>query len=142
MSLIAPKNGRLKLIFNMEMDTRVVNIRITKEEELLAEYDESMDDLVPEWVKKIDQLEENSGEDEAPENSKKKVLYGLISLVVAILIWGFMFSWVFALVLIIVLFIHELGHYTAMAILGYKKKGILFAPPFGAVAYGVMSRAT
>ena len=48
-----------------------------------------------------------------------------------------MFSWVFALVLVIVLFIHELGHFIAMAALGYKKKGILFAPPFGAVSYGV-----
>ena len=132
-----PKNGRLKLIFNMDMNTRVINIRITKEEKLLAEYVKSMDHLVPEWVKKIDQLEEDSGEDEAPENSKKKVLYGLISLAAAMLIWSFMFSWVYALVLIIVLLIHELGHYTAMAILGYKKKGILFAPPLGAVAYGV-----
>ena len=61
----------------MYIDTRVLNIRIIKEEELLAEYDESMEHLVPEWVKKIDQLEEESGEDEAPENSKKKVLYGL-----------------------------------------------------------------
>ena len=53
-----------------------------------------------------------------------------------------MFTWIFALVLILVLFIHEFGHFLAMAFLGYKKKGILFAPPFGAVAYGAKKDET
>lgn len=134
------QNGRLKLSFNINVEGGVINVKIIKEEELLAEYNESIEHLIPKWVKKVVQLDEESeeeSEDEAPENSKKKVITGLISLAGAMLIWGFMYSWLGALLLIIVLFIHELGHYMAMTILGYKKRGIVFLPPFGAVAYGV-----
>lgn len=135
-TILCPKRGTIQLSFAMDTSAKVVRVIISQEGTVLSAYEESIAHLIPEWVKKVDTLGENTQETK-PKSTKKKVAYGLVSLLVALFIWGWLFSWTFALVLVVVLFIHELGHFLAMAAFGYQRKGILFAPPFGAVAYGV-----
>lgn len=64
-----------------------------------------------------------------------KLMVFLFSFFLCIAIFGTAFSFSIALYLIVVLIIHELGHYIAMLIFGYSDRQILFLP-FGAATLG------
>ncbi len=65
-----------------------------------------------------------------------KLALMILSLGLSTIAFGLLFSWSFMPILIMVLFLHESGHMLAMIIFGYKKRQMLFLPPFGAVAMG------
>lgn len=69
-------------------------------------------------------------------NSTGKIVFLLFTVILFILAFGFLFSFEFALLLLVVIFIHEGGHLLAMSLLGYKDLKMLFIPLFGAVALG------
>lgn len=50
--------------------------------------------------------------------------------------WSFIFSWYFAVVLMVILIFHEYGHLRAMKKCGIKTKGMYLIPFFGGIAVG------
>jgi len=58
----------------------------------------------------------------------------LISILLSIVVWGFLFNLKFAVILITAIFIHEYGHFYWMGREGIKDKDMIFIPPFGAIA--------
>jgi Zn-dependent protease len=69
-------------------------------------------------------------------NTSGKIAFLLFTVILFILVLGFLFSFELAIILVVVVFIHESGHLLAMFLLGYKDLKILFIPLFGAVALG------
>jgi Zn-dependent protease len=69
-------------------------------------------------------------------NTSGKIAFLLFTVILFTLAFGFLFSFELALLLVIVIFIHESGHLLAMSLLGYKDLKMLFIPLFGAVAMG------
>jgi len=63
-------------------------------------------------------------------------------MIIGFFIWSLFFGIEFAAVIVVVLLLHELGHFTAMKVFGYRNLNILFTPPFGAVATGTKEDAT
>jgi len=70
---------------------------------------------------------------------KRWFLISLFAFVVLFSIFGFSFSDV--LILLLVLLVHELGHFLAMRYFGYTDTNILFLP-FGAVTTGIKTKRT
>lgn len=62
------------------------------------------------------------------------------SVILFSLSFGMIFSWVTLVLLIVVLFVHELGHLFGMWIFGYKDLRMLFIPFMGALASGKKER--
>lgn len=58
-----------------------------------------------------------------------------VSVVASVLIWGWLFSFKMALVLVVAILIHEYGHYYWMGREGIRKRKMIMIPPLGAVAY-------
>lgn len=58
-----------------------------------------------------------------------------VSIVASVLIWGWLFSFKMALVLVVAILIHEYGHYHWMGREGILKRKMIMIPPLGAVAY-------
>ena len=69
-------------------------------------------------------------------NTSGKIAFLLFTVILFTLAFGFLFSFELALLLVVVVFIHESGHLLAMSLLGYKDLKMLFIPLFGAVAMG------
>lgn len=69
-------------------------------------------------------------------NTSGKIAFLLFTVILFTLGFGFLFSFELAILLVIVVFIHESGHLLAMSLLGYKDLKMLFIPLFGAVAMG------
>jgi Zn-dependent protease len=69
-------------------------------------------------------------------NTSGKIAFLLFTVILFTLVFGFLFSFELALLLVVVVFIHESGHLLAMSLLGYKDLKMLFIPLFGAVALG------
>jgi Zn-dependent protease len=69
-------------------------------------------------------------------NTSGKIVFLLFTVILFTLVFGFLFSFELALLLVVVVFIHESGHLLAMSLLGYKDLKMLFIPLFGAVALG------
>jgi Zn-dependent protease len=69
-------------------------------------------------------------------NTGGKIAFLLFTVILFTLVFGFLFSFELALLLVVVVFIHESGHLLAMSLLGYKDLKMLFIPLFGAVALG------
>jgi len=59
-----------------------------------------------------------------------------ISLIVFVLFFGFWLGWSLLPILVMVLIVHELGHYAAMRIFGYYQTSVFFIPGIGAAATG------
>lgn len=70
-----------------------------------------------------------------------KMLVFLITLLLFWAVFGFTFSFAPVLFLIVVLLIHELGHYLAMVLFGFRDRQILFLP-FGAATLGSSRQTT
>ncbi|MBD2461290.1 hypothetical protein H6G89_09550 [Oscillatoria sp. FACHB-1407] len=66
----------------------------------------------------------------------------VLSLVVFFLSFTHLFPWQDLLILIGVLFLHELGHFVAMRSFGYENTSIFFLPFFGAATSGRKDHAT
>jgi len=69
-------------------------------------------------------------------NTSGKIVFLLFTVFLFTLVFGLLFSFEFALLLLVVVFVHESGHLLAMSLLGYKDLKMLFIPLFGAVAMG------
>jgi len=69
-------------------------------------------------------------------NTSGKIVFLLFTVILFTLALGWLFSFELALLLLVVVFIHESGHLLAMSLLGYKDLKMLFIPLFGAVAVG------
>jgi Zn-dependent protease len=76
-------------------------------------------------------------------NRSRKIWLLLISLLAFIGLGTFWFTQVhLVLIIVAVLFIHEMGHYLAMRWFGYEDTSIFFLPLFGAAALGRKDDAT
>ena len=75
------------------------------------------------------------------ENSSKKRWFFISMLAFVVLFSIFGFSLADIVILVVVLFIHELGHFFAMRYFGYTDTNIFFMP-FGAVTTGVKTKRT
>lgn len=66
------------------------------------------------------------------------LIYSIMSAVIFIVAWYFLISKDVTqiLILVLVLFIHEMGHFLAMKIFGYNDLKVFFVPLFGAFASG------
>ena len=75
------------------------------------------------------------------EDAKKHnyVLWAVLSVVLFGAAASDQYGLRYALLIIPVVFIHEIGHYVAMKILGYENVAIFFIPFFGAITKGKMS---
>jgi len=71
-----------------------------------------------------------------------KVILFLSSVLLFAVLFKFKMSWTFILALVVVLLIHESGHYLAMKWFGYKKCQIIFIPFLGAAVIGEKEKAT
>jgi len=67
-------------------------------------------------------------------NVKASVL--VLSILAALLLWGLTFSWSMALMLIVILFVHESGHALLMRLFGYQDMSMFFIPFIGAIVTG------
>lgn len=89
---------------------------------------------------KIEDKDENYEFPNKPENEKSKNILqkSAISLILFIAAFYLLFRWEisFILILVAVIFIHELGHYLAMRVFKYKDLSIYFIPLLGAMASG------
>ena len=71
----------------------------------------------------------------ASENTKAKLIILILSAFIFFLVFGLLFDFQFALLLLPILFLHELGHLLAMKAFGYRNLQMVFMP-FGALAIG------
>jgi hypothetical protein len=69
-------------------------------------------------------------------NTSGKIAFLAFTVLLFILVFGFLFSFEMAFLLTAVIFIHECGHLLAMSLFGYRDLRMLFVPLFGAVALG------
>ncbi len=67
-------------------------------------------------------------------NVKASVL--VLSILAALLLWGLAFSWSMAVMLIVILFVHESGHALMMRLFGYQDMSMFFIPFIGAMVTG------
>jgi len=58
----------------------------------------------------------------------------VVSMILSVVIWGWLVSWRFGFIIVTAIFIHEYGHFYWMKKEGIKNRDMLFIPPFGAVA--------
>jgi len=78
---------------------------------------------------------------EIQENSKTNINKSLMSLVLFILVFYFLLGDVQVLFLVVlILFIHEMGHFIAMKIFGYNGVNMFFIPLMGAMVTGEKDR--
>ncbi len=110
-------------------------IEIVDGDTVLAEYHESIEELLPKWLRS---KEESVAEAETrpPERRWKTLLSIVAQLGVALIVWGLVFSWATAPVLILVLLFHEAGHYLVMVIAGYRNRRLVILPPLGMAVTG------
>lgn len=57
------------------------------------------------------------------------------SMLLSLLVYGWAFGWIFAVGLIVMIFIHEMGHVVAMKMKGFPAKAPVFIPMLGAVIF-------
>lgn len=73
---------------------------------------------------------------------RAKGLLLLITGIASLLLFGWRFDWLFSVVLVAVLLLHELGHLAAMRWAGYRDLKIFFIPFIGAMVSGREQQAT
>ena len=71
-----------------------------------------------------------------------KIIKSLGSLILFILIFMIFFDVQYVFLLVLILFIHELGHFIAMKLFNYNDVNIFFIPLMGAVTSGEKSKTT
>ncbi|GAB6090580.1 site-2 protease family protein [Spirochaeta dissipatitropha] len=130
-------HGNCKLDFFLNVAVATHTIRISNDTGILAEYTESLDHLAPKWLQETSKTENPESTENKGEPGKLKKVFSAISwLMISLVVWGLLFSWQTAPVLILVLLFHEAGHYIVMRIAGYRNMKLMMLPPFGAVVYG------
>jgi len=67
-------------------------------------------------------------------NSGLSYFWLAVSVLASILVWGWLFNYKMAIVLVVSLLVHESGHYYWMGREGIKKRKMMMIPPFGAIA--------
>lgn len=67
-------------------------------------------------------------------NSGLSYFWLAVSIWASILVWGWLFNYKMAIVLVVSILVHEYGHYYWMGREGIKKRKMMMIPPFGAVA--------
>lgn len=67
-------------------------------------------------------------------NSGLSYFWLAVSIWASILVWGWLFNYKMAIVLVVSILVHEYGHYYWMGREGIKKRKMIMIPPFGAVA--------
>jgi Zn-dependent protease len=72
----------------------------------------------------------------------KKVWIFAATIILSAIAFGIMFSWKQSPIILLVLLIHELGHWSGMKIFKYKDTSIFFVPFFGALTVGKNEDAT
>lgn len=124
--LIAPENK------NGKTDKLVTVSQVTKSDQ--PDMDETMDIISSETV----ETDISYPPKPVEENKKQSIDKSIISVVIFIAAFYFIFQWDLSsiLILVMVIFIHEMGHYLAMKAYKYKDLGIFFVPLIGAFASG------
>lgn len=77
-----------------------------------------------------------------PFNRRTKIWLFVLSLVAFYVIAVSTMGWEFGLGLLVIIFVHELGHLLAMQLFGYRDTSMLMIPLFGGVAMGKNENAT
>jgi len=129
-----PMNGMVNLDYKINFEAKTIDITINQLGTELAVYQEPLDPLLPAF------LQENPPKRESTRQTRFQ--RSVISMIIGFFIWSLFFGIEFAAVIVVVLLLHELGHFTAMKVFGYRNLNILFTPPFGAVATGTKEDAT
>lgn len=136
-SIQSSKHGTCVLDFRTHSSDEGTSeeISITCEGTVLATYTVSVEHLLPSWLQTAStKADENKTETRQPAWRKPLSIVGW--LVVAFVVWGLIFSWETAPVLMVALLFHEAGHYVVMRIAGYRNRRLVILPPFGAAVYG------
>lgn len=82
-------------------------------------------------------LEQQLDEKPTPASREQKIRTFIVSGLAFVLVFGLIgIPWVLLPALLVILVIHELGHYYAMKFFGYQDTSIFFIPFFGAAAKG------
>lgn len=82
-------------------------------------------------------LEQQLDEKPTPASREQKIRTFIVSGLAFVLLFGLIgIPWVLLPLLLVILLIHELGHYYAMKYFGYEDTSIFFIPLFGAAAKG------
>lgn len=82
-------------------------------------------------------LEQQLDEKPTPASREQKIRTFIVSCLAFVLVFGLIgIPWVLLPALLVILVIHELGHYYAMKFFGYQDTSIFFIPFFGAAAKG------
>ncbi len=70
--------------------------------------------------------------------ARRDVKLGLlaVSATASLLVWGWLFGWGQAIALLVILFVHEMGHALAMRVFGYRDMQMVFLPLVGAAVTG------
>jgi len=82
-------------------------------------------------------LEQQLDEKPTPASKEQKIRTFIVSGLAFVLLFGLIgIPWILLPLLLVILLIHELGHYYAMKYFGYEDTSIFFIPLFGAAAKG------
>jgi Zn-dependent protease len=108
-----------------------------------VDFERAFTFATPEQIDEISEVpysqtqETEEPEDEAVESEKTNTWRtGIISAILFFLVSIRGGEWRFTLILMVVIFIHELGHFLAMKAFNYKDVSIFFIPFFGGIAMG------
>ncbi|MFP4550460.1 MAG: site-2 protease family protein [Spirochaetales bacterium] len=128
-------HGECELTFKLNVSSSgaAYSIAISSGTSVLAEFDESIEEHLPSWLQSE---EDTSTENQSDRRDWKTLGAGVARLAVAMVIWGLLYSWTTAPILIGVLLFHEAGHYLVMLIAGYQNKRLVVVPPFGMAVSG------
>ena len=124
-----PMNGRISLSYRLDRERQKVDIKITQLDSILLQESQSIETVMQDLSPSRPRSSRSAPQSDRLRRSLTSILIGFV-------VWSLIFSVNFALILVVVLLIHELGHFLAMKAFGYQNLNILFTPPFGAVATG------
>ena len=71
-----------------------------------------------------------------PARRKVKLAVLALSMAATLVLWGLLFNWSTAMMLVGIVFVHELGHALAMRWFGYRDMSMFFIPFVGAIVTG------
>jgi Zn-dependent protease len=108
----------------------------SEEREAAVKRSEAVKELKAQGVENADVLAALSQLQDKKGNWVNVVLIFIVSMILFVGIGAKQWSWRYALMLVPILFVHELGHYLAMRSFNYRNLRMFFIPFFGAAVSG------
>lgn len=92
------------------------------------------------FVERIDEMEQQMEGRSGRPDLKAAVL--VLSLVISLALWGIVFDWRRAVIVVAVILVHEFGHAIAMRAFGWRDLSMFFIPFLGAIVTGKPSEVS